>query len=442
LAQAGPCSRPREPGPWQRLSAMAGLIVDAIRTMDKDSTGLISLKMLTGVIRKLDSSWDDEKSELLAKAAGLLSEGGGVPYEEFVAWLLSCKSSSLQVYKTPSTLQVAVADAKRWAAAVDCPSAAAVNAKIAADAGPVKTVLLAEAWHDAQIVEVARAIKAKREATQHAPTPLSLILIAGPSSSGKTTFCAKLSMHLRCIGIKPDTLSTDDYFLARTDPRHPRDTHGNLDFETVDAVDVEKLNVDLKRLFAGDTVETPIFNFKIGAPEEENTRSKKLSPGGVLVMEGIHSLNPKLTPQIEQAAKFGIFIAPMSPLTLPDGSDLREDYLRLARRISRDFLHRGNNALHTVKKYDAVRKGEISHIFPYVGDAEFMYNSSLLYEMHVLKPKIKPLLEEIKEEEAGPAFAMVKEMLALLACFEATVASEVPSTSLLMEFIGESVFEE
>jgi uridine kinase len=347
-----------------------------------------------------------------------------------------------QVYKTPSTLPEAVADAKRWAAAVDCPSAAAVSAKLAADAGPVNTILLAEAWHDAQIVEVVRAIQAKRDATQNAPTPLSLILIAGPSSSGKTTFCAKLSMHLRCVGIRPDTLSTDDYFLARVDPRHPRDEQGALDFETVDAVDVEKLNVDLKRLFAGDTVETPIFNFKNGAPEENNTRSKKLSPGGVLVMEGIHSLNPKLTPQIEQAAKFGIFIAPNSPLTLKDGSDLREDYVRLVRRISRDFLHRGRSALETVKKYDTVRKGEVSHIFPYVSDAEFMYNSSLLYEVHVLKPKIMPLLQEIKEEEAGPAFSRVKEILALLENFEATAADEVPSTSLLMEFIGNSVFEE
>jgi len=338
--------------------------------------------------------------------------------------------------------KAAVAEAKKWAAAVDLSSAAAVSAKIKSDGGPTKTVLLAEAWHDKQIGEVAQAIRLQRVATQNAATPLSLILIAGPSSAGKTTFCSKLSMHLRCAGIKPVTLSTDDYYLARADPRHPRSTDGSLNFETVEALDIGRLNVDLNRLFKGETVETPIFNFVTGGAEKDKTRRKSLPKGGVLIMEGIFCLNPKLTPQVDRQAKFGIYIAPLSPLTLADGTDVREDYVRLVRRISRDFLHRGNSALHTLRKYESVRAGELLNIFPFVPDADFIYNSSLVYETHVLKKTVKPQLERISEEEAGPAlYKLVREMLAFLDSFEEAGAKAIPATSVLMEFIGESVFE-
>lgn len=363
------------------------------------------------------------------------SSGSGQKYQA---------SSSGQANSKPMSMKEALVVAKQWAAAAECPSAEAVSAKIEADGGPIKTILLAEAWHDKQIGDVVRAIQAKREATQNSSTPLSLVLIAGPSSSGKTTFCAKLSMHLSCLGIKPETLSTDDYFLARADPRHPRDEKGTLNFECVEAVDVEKLNADMKRLFAGEKVETPIFNFVNGAPEESKTRPKQLAKGGVLVMEGIFCLNPKLTPHIHKDAKFGIFIAPMSPLRLKDDSDLPEDYVRLVRRISRDFLHRGNSAIHTLKKYQSVRDGEVKNIFPFVSDADFTYNSSLVYELSVLKPKVKPLLDKIEEEEASLAgvSGLRKEILALLESFGETDAKQVPNTSVLMEFIGKSVFEE
>ena len=200
------------------------------------------------------------------------------------------------------SVEEAIETGKRWAAAVELQSAASVNAQIKKDGSPTQTILLAEAWHDGQIVDVAHAIQAKREATKNAPTPLSLVLIAGPSSSGKTTFCSKLSMHLRCAGIKPETLSTDDYFLAREDPRHPRDKDGNLNFETLRAVDVDKLNADLQKLFTGKPVDTPIFNFVIGAPEPHKTRRKQLAPGGMLIMEGIFCLNPALTAQVDDAS--------------------------------------------------------------------------------------------------------------------------------------------
>jgi len=339
-------------------------------------------------------------------------------------------------------LAASVANAKRWAEAVGCPTPHAVNAQIRADYGPTKTILLAEAWHDAQIVETANAVAQQRKATERLPTPLSLILIAGPSSSGKTTFCSKLSMHLRSLGVKPETLSTDDYFLARTDPRHPRDDSGALDFETIGAVDVEKLNADLKRLFKGEVVETPIFNFVIGAPETSITRTKRLAAGGVLVMEGIFCLNPALTPHIDRSTKFHIFIAPLSPLTLTDGSLIREDHLRLLRRVSRDYLHRGSSALHTIRKYASVRRGELLNIYPYAREAQRVYNSSLLYEAHVLKTMVEPLLLQIDPAEAGGVYGLVRDMLELLTTFESTEAKMVPNTSVLMEFIGKSVFEE
>lgn len=339
------------------------------------------------------------------------------------------------------SVEEAIETGKRWAAAVELQSAASVNAQIKKDGGPTQTILLAEAWHDGQIVDVAHAIQAKREATKNAPTPLSLVLIAGPSSSGKTTFCSKLSMHLRCAGIKPETLSTDDYFLAREDPRHPRDKDGNLNFETLLAVDVDKLNADLQKLFTGKPVDTPIFNFVIGAPEPYKTRRKQLAPGGMLIMEGIFCLNPALTAQVDDASKFNVFIAPLSPLTLMDGSTAREDHVRLIRRISRDYLHRGNSALHTLKKYASVREGELENIYPFAGEAEVVYNSSLLYEMNVLKRTVGPLLHAITKAEAGALYGLAAQMLTFLENFEEVADSAVPNTSVLMEFIGKSIFE-
>merc|ERR1740121_137764 len=158
-------------------------------------------------------------------------------------------------------------------------------------------------------------------------------------------------------------------------------------------------------------------------------------------MEGIHCLNPWLTKDIPQSAKFQIFIAPLSPLTLSDGSALREDYVRLARRISRDFLHRGNDALHTVRKYASVRAGELEHIFPFADNADMIYNSSLVYELNVLRTKVKPLLEKIDKAVAGADYALVETMLKLLEDFPEVDAAKVPNTSVLMEFIGNSIFE-
>ena len=211
------------------------------------------------------------------------------------------------------------------------------------------------------------------------------------SNPGRPARCIPCFQRLTQQFLRPPpcSLSTDDYFLAREDPRHPRDESGNLNFETIEAVDVERLNADLKSLFTGRAVETPIFDFVVGAPGLK-TRRKVLPTGGVLIMEGIFCLNPKLTPHIDRASKFNVFIAPLSPLKLKDGSDSREDIVRLVRRISRDYLHRGNSALHTIRKYDSVRVGELDNIFPFVGEADQMYNSSLLYETNVLKPKVRP----------------------------------------------------
>jgi uridine kinase len=284
----------------------------------------------------------------------------------------------------------------------------------------------AEALHEKKLAAIAAAI------TSRTPT-VRLVLIAGPSSAGKTTFAKRLITHLRVNGLQPTLISTDDYFVG--DERNPRDAQGNLDYEHIEAMDLPRLNLDLTRLLAGEAVHLPIFNFKTkhGSDRPEVTR---LQPNGVIVMEGIHSLNPQLTADVPAQMKFLIFVSALTQLGIDRNARISTTDNRLLRRMVRDNANRGYAALHTLQRWPSVRRGELRWIFPYQEGADATFNSALDYELAVLKPFVVPMLNEVKPRH--PEYAEARRLTGFLHNFLAIPPTAVPGYSILREYIGGS----
>jgi uridine kinase len=291
-----------------------------------------------------------------------------------------------------------------------------------------KFISLSESLQTKKMAELATMIHGKIDTVK-------LILIAGPSSSGKTTFAAKLSLQLEIFGFQPLVLSVDNYYKAHADC--PRDEKGNLDFEVIDALRIDRLNDDLVTLLGGKTTATPIFDFHVGAPKEE-TNTMKLPKRGVIIMEGIHCLNEKLTPLVNKANKFHIFIAPLSQLNIDETNFLSNSVNRLARRIVRDYRTRGYSALDTITRWPSVLHAEEHFIFPFINVADAVFNTALDYELTVLKDHTIPLLLSVKPDM--PMYTMATELLEMLSFFHSAQDHTVPPDSLLREFIGGSFF--
>lgn len=290
-------------------------------------------------------------------------------------------------------------------------------------------ILLDEALHEKKIAGIADEIL-KRD-------KVKMILIAGPSSSGKTTFAKRLGLQLRLNGLKPVTISVDNYFVERE--QNPKDEKGNYDFECLEAIDIKLFNDHLKRLFDGEEVKVPTFNFKTGHKEYKGN-TMKLRDDEVLVIEGIHCLNDELTKEIPKEQKFKIYISALTVLNIDYYNRISTTDTRLIRRIVRDHQFRGYSALHTLKMWDSVNSGEYKNIFKYQEEADIMFNSSLIYELGVLKDYSIPLLKQI--DNTNPEFSEAKRLYKMLRYFESIPANLVPNNSLLREFIGGSVFEE
>lgn len=263
-----------------------------------------------------------------------------------------------------------------------------------------------------------------------------MVLIAGPSSSGKTTFANKLGMSLRVHGIKPVTLSVDNYFVERED--NPKDENGNYDFECIEALDLELFNNQLLDLLAGKEVELPTFNFKTGHKEYHGNKLR-LKSDEILVIEGIHCLNDKLTYHIPKEDKFKIYISDLTVLNIDYYNRISTTDTRLLRRIARDYKFRGYSALQTLQNWYSVNRGERKYIFPFQETADVMFNSSIVYEIAALKPIVVPLLEKITNEYE--VYSEARRLLALLKYFEDFDTTYVPNNSILREFIGGSIFE-
>ena len=318
----------------------------------------------------------------------------------------------------------------RWVNILGVPTIGKLNQRIRqGDAGEL--IQIGEAVHAKLLSNIADQI-----ALAHRERGLRLILISGPSSSGKTTTSKRLGVQLRVLGLQPVLVSTDDYFVNREDT--PRDENGDYDFEVLEAIDLARLNEDLGRLMAGESVEIPRFDFVTGR-RQWHEKPLQLEENSVLIMEGIHALNPRLTPSIPADAKFKIYASCLTSVALDNTSRIHTTDNRLLRRMIRDNATRGTSAADTIARWGSVRRGEERHIFPYQEEADVMFNSSLIYELSVLKPFAEPLLREIPN--ASPEYATAQGLLKFLDNFVPIVSQEIPPTSVLREFVGGSAFK-
>lgn len=284
-------------------------------------------------------------------------------------------------------------------------------------------ILAHEALMEKRIGDIAETIAQRRD--------VRFIMIAGPSSSGKTTFSHRLSTQLTACGLIPHAIATDNYFKNRSET--PRDANGQYDFESLDAMDVEQFNRDMSRLLQGETVELPQFNFKKGIREYNGDRLT-LGPGDVLVIEGIHCLNDAFSYALPRESKFKIYISCLTTLNIDDHNRIPTTDARLLRRIERDARTRGYSARATIQMWPSVRRGEESNIFPFQDSADAIFNSALIYEIALLKPYIEPLLFGVPKD--CPEYLEAKRLLKFLSYFLPLPADQVPTTSLMREFIG------
>ncbi len=289
-------------------------------------------------------------------------------------------------------------------------------------------ILLAEALHEKKIANIADNIAKNKK--------IKMILIAGPSSSGKTTFAQRLGIQLRLNRLKPVTISVDNYFVERKDT--PRDENGELDFECIEAIDLELFNNHLTKLLNGEEVEMPEFDF-IEGTKRYNGKKIKLAEDEVLVIEGIHCLNDKLTSKIPAEQKYKVYISALTVLNLDRFNRISTTDTRLIRRIVRDYQFRGYSAKHTIRTWNKVNEGEEKNIFPFQEEANFIFNTSLIYELCALKPIVMPLLEEITKEDEEHAEA--QRLINMLKYFESIPNDYVPMNSLLKEFLGGGAFD-
>ncbi len=308
------------------------------------------------------------------------------------------------------------------AGALQVSSVAELNTVISRDSA-TPLILAYEAMMEKKIGDIAAEIAGRKD--------VRFVMIAGPSSSGKTTFSHRLSTQLRACGLRPHAIATDNYFRNREDT--PRDEKGNYDFECLGAMDVEQFNTDMVRLLNGETVEIPTFNFKKGA-REYNGNFLALGEGDVLVIEGIHCLNDQFTHSLPRESKYKIYISCLTTLSIDDHNRIPTTDARLLRRIERDARTRGYSAQATIKMWPSVRRGEENNIFPFQDSADMIFNSALIYETALLKPYVQPLLFGVPRD--SEEYIEAKRLLKFLNYFLPIPADDVPKTSLVREFIG------
>ena len=289
-------------------------------------------------------------------------------------------------------------------------------------------IRVAEAFQEKKISQIADEITNNIDRTR-------IVLIAGPSSSGKTTFSQRLAVQLRVNGINPVAISLDDYFVDRE--RTPLDEDGQYDFESLDAIDRDLFNDHLIKLIQGEEIELPSYNFKTGM-REYNNRILKLGRYDLIIVEGIHGLNDRLTTSIPKGKKFKIYVSALTHLSLDNQKRIHTTDLRLLRRLVRDNNYRGYHADKTLERWPSVRRGEEKNIFPFQEEADIMFNSALVYELAILKEHAEPLLEGIERDSSQ--YSEARRLLRILSFFNGIEHVLVPSNSILREFVGESCF--
>lgn len=335
---------------------------------------------------------------------------------------------TLEPFKEQKSLSKIFKETKRWLNIIGVGEVGTLNEKVCNNELQ-NVIMVSEALHEKKIANIADEISSRKD--------VKVILIAGPSSSGKTTFANRLSIQLRVNGLIPIPISLDNYFVDRD--KTPIDENGDYDYESIDALDLKLLNKNLEDLMTGVEVELPEYNFKTGE-REWNGYKVKIPENGVLILEGIHGLNPKLICEDLRKSVFKIYISALTQLNIDNHNRISTTDSRKVRRIVRDSLSRGYGAEDTLKMWPSIRRGEKKNIFVYQEEADAMFNSTLVYELGVLKPYALKELEKIPQE--SPVYAEARRLKAFLNFFEEISVGEVPKNSLLREFIGGSCFYE
>ena len=320
-------------------------------------------------------------------------------------------------------------EAEEWSAMIGCNTVAKLNSII--DAGQAdKIIRVAEALQEKKIAGIADKIT-------HSKKDIRLVLIAGPSSSGKTSFAQRLSDQLQVNGVKPLPISMDNYYLNRADT--PRKPDGSYDFECVEAIDLPLFNEHLSLLLQGKTIKLPKYDFRYGIREYRG-EEMSMGPNSVIVIEGIHGLNEKLTSAVPSENKLKIFVSALTPMSLDNFNRIHTTDIRLLRRMVRDSQFRSHDAAMTIELWPSVRAGEDKYIFPFQEDANIFFNTSLIYEPAVLKKYAEPLLQAIKATE--PSYTVARRLLDLLQLIKPLADDTIPLNSILREFLGGSVFKD
>lgn len=286
---------------------------------------------------------------------------------------------------------------------------------------------VAEALQERKLTEIANEIKARGA---------KIVLLAGPSSSGKTTTSKRIAIQMMCLGMRPHTISTDDYFVNRVDT--PLDENGEYDFECIGAVDTELFNKQMNQLLAGEEVELPRYDFPTGRRVYEGNMLQ-IGHDDVIILEGNHALNPIMSALIPEEQKYRVYVSALTTIALDDHNYVPTIDIRLLRRILRDYKYRGFSALETIRRCPSVTRGEEKWIYPYQENADATFNSALLYELNVIRDQVMPILEQVSERE--PEYSEASRLRKFLHYFVSVPGDQVPPTSLLREFAGGSSFQ-
>ena len=403
---------------------------DAIELFEKlgmyDKARLFRYRMVSRVNIYSIDGFEDYYYGYMVQNTGYIKHFDLIPYHYgFVMVMPDRKTPDVLHRFTPSDkLFATLSESTEWGRRMALETVGAVNDRIA-KGDMSHLILIQEALQEKKIAEIAAQIAARKNAR--------FVMIAGPSSSGKTTFSHRLSVQLEAIGLKPHPIAVDNYFVNRVDS--PRDEHGNYNYEILECLDVELFNRDMTGLLEGKQVELPYYNFKKGVREYKGN-FLQLGEGDILVIEGIHCLNDRLSYTLPADSKFKIYISALTQLNIDEHNRIPTTDGRLLRRMVRDARTRGSSARETIRMWPSVRRGEEENIFPFQEEADAMFNSALVYELAVLKQYAQPLLFAIPKD--SEEWLEAKRLLKFLDYFIGVSSEDIPKNSILREFIGGS----
>ncbi len=412
----------------ETLSTKAAIELFELHGMD-DKVKLFNFRRSSRVNVYRLSHFEDYFYGYMVPSTGYLKYFELHPYDEGFVLQLPVKENPnvVPAFNPQHKVFQVLKESSIWSKMLEVDTVGALNEQISK--GKINDIMLIqEALQEKKIAEIANQIVERKN--------VKFVMIAGPSSSGKTSFSHRLAIQLKVLGLKPHTIGVDDYFVNREDS--PRDEEGNYNYEILEALDVEQFNKDMTALKDGMEVNMPTYNFVTGKREYKGNKLK-MNDDDILIIEGIHCLNDKLSYSLDKSLKFKIYISALTQLNVDEHNRIPTTDGRLIRRMVRDARTRGTNAEETLMRWKSVRNGEENHIFPYQEEADAMFNSALIYELSILKQYAEPLLFGIPQD--SPCYLEAKRLIKFLDYFLGVSSEGVPHNSLLREFIGGSCFK-